>query len=209
MSELRDTLPVAAPVTDLLLVLIVAASVAGLSFAPRLIAAGLLRPWLVARGRSRYTLFTSGFLHASYGHLLFNALTLWSFGVPLERRIGSARFLLLYLAGLLVSDLGTVWRRRADPDYASLGASGAILAVLFASILYFPLQRIYLMLLPVPLPAWLFALGYLAYTLYASRHVRDHVNHDAHLGGALAGIVFVLITDPPALGRALSVLFHG
>ena len=208
MPDLGDSLRSAAPVTGVLLVLILAASVAGLSFAPRLIAAGLLRPYLVARGRSRYTLLTSGFLHASYGHLLFNALTLWSFGFQLERRIGSARFLLLDVAGLLVSDLGTVWRRRNDPDYASLGASGAILAVLFASILYDPTQRIYLMLLPVPIQAWLFAFGYLGYTLYASRYVRDHVNHDAHLGGALAGIVFVLLTDPAVVRRALSLLFQ-
>ena len=209
MTDLAESVQNGAPVATLILALILLAGVAGLSFAPRLISAGLLRPWLIARGQRRVTLLTSGFLHASYGHLLFNALTLWSFGVPLERRIGSVRFLMLYVTGLLVSDLGTVWRRRDDPDYASLGASGAILAVLFASILYFPLQRIFLMLLPVPLPAWLFALGYLAYTVYASRHVSDHVNHDAHLGGALAGIVFVLITDPPVLRRALSLLFQG
>jgi membrane associated rhomboid family serine protease len=172
-----------APVTVALLALIVAAGIAGLSVAPRLVAAGLLRPWQVARGQRRWTLLTSGFLHASYGHLLFNALTLWSFG------------------------LGTVYRRRNDPDYASLGASGAILAVLFASILYFPLQSIFMMFLPVPIPAWLFALLYLAYSVYASRFAQDRINHDAHLGGALAGILFVLVSDPPALRRAFSLLF--
>jgi membrane associated rhomboid family serine protease len=190
----------------LLLAVILVAGVAGLSVAPRLIGAGLLRPWMVYRGRKLHTLLTSGFVHASYGHLLFNALTLWSFGFPLEQRIGSGRFLLLYVAGLLISDLGTVWRQRNNPDYASLGASGAILAVLFASILYFPLQSIFMMFIPVPIPAWLFALGYLAYSLYASRFVRDHINHDAHLGGALTGIVFVLVSDPSALRRALSLL---
>jgi membrane associated rhomboid family serine protease len=207
MNDLAETVHDGAPVAGVILALIVVAGVAGLSFAPRIISAGLLRPWLIARGQSRYTLVTSGFLHASYGHLIFNALTLWSFGFPLERRIGSVPFLLLYVVGLLVSDLGTVYRRRNNPDYASLGASGAILAVLFASILYFPLQSIFVMFVPVPIPAWLFALGYLAYSLYASRFAQDHINHDAHLGGALAGIVFVLLSDPAALRRALSLLF--
>ena len=206
MEGLTGDITGGAPVAGLLLAVIVVVGVVGLSLAPRIVSAGLLRPWLVSRGKRRYTLFTSGFVHASYGHLLFNALTLWSFGVPLEQRIGSMRFLLLYVAGLLVSDLGTVWRQRNNPDYASLGASGAILAVLFASILYFPLQSIFVMLVPIPIPAWLFALGYLGYSLYASRYGRDHINHDAHLGGALTGILFVLLTDPAALRRALSLL---
>jgi len=207
MQEITDDLTSGAPVAGLLLAAIVVVGVAGLSFAPGIISSGLLRPWRVVRGRSRYTLLTSGFVHASYGHLLFNALTLWSFGVPLERRIGSPHFLLLYLAGLLLSDLWTVYRQRNNPDYASLGASGAILAVLFASILYFPLQSIFVMFVPVPIPAWLFATGYLAYSLYASRFARDRINHDAHLGGALTGILFVLLTDPAAVRRALDLLF--
>ena len=78
--------------------------------------------------------------------------------------------------------------------------------MLFASIVYFPTQSIYLMLLPVPLPAPLFALGYLAYTIYASRMNRGRVNHDAHLGGAIAGLLFVALTDPDAVRRAISLI---
>ena len=191
----------------LILAVILVAGVAGLSLAPRLIGAGLLRPYEVARGRRLFTLVTSGFVHATYAHLLFNALTLWSFGFVLERRVGSGRFLLLYAVGLLVSDLGTVYRQRNNPDYASLGASGAILAVLFASIVYFPQQSIFIAFIPVPVPAWLFAFGYLAYSVYASRHGRDHINHDAHLGGAVAGLLFVLLTDPGAMRRAAGLIF--
>lgn len=195
-----------APVAGALLAIILVAGAIGLSVAPRIVAAGLLRPFEIARGRRLQTLVTSGFVHATYAHLLFNALTLWSFGFPLERRIGSGRFLLLYVVGLLVSDLGTVYRQRNNRDYASLGASGAILAVLFASIIYFPQQSIFIAFVPIPIPAWLFALGYLAYSVYASRFVRDHVNHDAHLGGAVAGLLFVLLTDPAAVRRVLSLL---
>ena len=206
MEGLARILTGATPVVDALLLVIVVLGIVGLSVAPRLINAGLLRPWQVARGRQRHTLLTSGFVHATYGHLLFNALTLWSFGPQLEQRIGSGRFALLYLAGLMVSDLGTVYRQRNNPGYASLGASGAILAVLFASILYFPLQSLFVMFVPIPVPAWLFALGYLAYSLYASHFARDHINHDAHLGGAIAGILFVVLTDPDAARRALQLI---
>lgn len=206
MGGFASAVTVGTPVVDGLLLVIVVVGVVGLSLAPRLIEAGLLRPWQVARGRQRHRLLTSGFVHATYGHLLFNALTLWSFGPQLEQRIGSGRFALLYVLGLLVSDLGTVYRQRNNPSYASLGASGAILAVLFASVLYFPLQSLFVMFVPIPVPAWLFALGYLAYSLYASRFVRDHINHDAHLGGAIVGIVFVLVTDPGAAQRALQLI---
>ncbi len=77
-----------------------------------------------------------------------------------------------------------------------MGASGAILAVLFASILYFPQQRMFILPLPIPIPAPLFAIGYLALSYYWSRHSKDRINHDAHLGGALTGLTFVAVTNP-------------
>jgi membrane associated rhomboid family serine protease len=107
-----------------------------------------------------------------------------------------------------VSDAGTWLKHRADPAYASLGASGAILAVLFASLVYFPTQSLYILPLPVPIPAPLFAVGYLAYTWYAGRFLRGRINHDAHLGGAITGLVFVALTDPHACQRAISLALH-
>lgn len=94
------------------------------------------------------------------------------------------------------------------PEYGTLGASGAILAVLFASIVYTPSQSIYILPIPVPIPAPLFALAYLAYSVYASRQQRGHINHDAHLGGAVAGVLFVALTDPAAIARGLRQVFH-
>jgi membrane associated rhomboid family serine protease len=195
-------------VTEIILGLIVLASLAGLTFAPTWLERSLLRPyWLVPR-RQYATLITSGFMHASIAHLLFNAFTLWSFGRALEAVIGTGRFVLLYALGLLVSDAGTWLKHRADPAYASLGASGAILAVLFASLVYFPTQSLYILPLPVPIPAPLFAVGYLAYTWYAGRFLRGRINHDAHLGGAITGLAFVALTDPHAWQRAISLAFH-
>lgn len=162
----------------------------------RVIDWAMLRPYLVAR-RSRYhSLVTSGFVHADLGHLLFNLITFYSFGFALERTLGTASFVTLYALGLLISNIGTTVKHRDDPNYASLGASGAILAVLFASILYFPQQRMFILPLPIPIPAPLFAIGYLALSYYWSRHSKDRINHDAHLGGALTGLTFVAVTNP-------------
>lgn len=191
-----------APAAGLLLAAIALFSGAALTFAPGLLESYLFRPYWVLRRRQYATLITSAFLHADLAHLLFNAFTFWAFAFPLERKIGTAKFLALYAFGLVVSSIGTFIKHRNDDGYRTLGASGAILAVLFASIVYFPSQSIFILPIPVPIPAPLFALAYLAYSVYASRQGGGRINHDAHLGGAIAGIVFVVLADPQALARA-------
>jgi membrane associated rhomboid family serine protease len=194
--------------TNLLLALMAIASLAGLYGNPGLIERSLFRPyWLLPR-RQYLTLLSSGFMHANVPHLLFNALTLWSFGSSLENAMGTPQFLALYFVSLFVSDWGTWIKHHDDPNYASLGASGAILGVLFASIVYFPTRSLYLMFLPVPIPGPLFAIAYLAYTWYASRQQRGRINHDAHFSGALAGMAFVALFDPYAWSRAVDLLLH-
>jgi len=196
----------AVPGATLLLSTLVLVSLIGLFAAPSVIERSMFRPfWLVSR-REYSTLITSGFVHADLGHLFFNAFTFWAFAFALEREIGTARFLTLYFFGLLTSDLGTYFKHRTNPDYQCLGASGAILAVLFASVVYFPTNSIFILPIPVPIPAPVFALSYLAYSFYASRQARGRVNHDAHLAGALAGIVFVAITDSSTFARALRLV---
>ena len=194
--------------TNLILGLIVLASVAGLTFAPALLERSLLRPYWLVPQRRYATLITSGFMHANFAHLAFNAFTLWSFGRALENAIGTQKFVVLYVLGLLISNGGTWLAHRREPDYASLGASGAILAVLFASIVYFPTQSLYVLPFPVPIPAPLFAVAYLGYSWYASRFLRGRVNHDAHIGGAIFGLAFVALTDPSAWQRAIALTLH-
>ncbi len=196
-----------APAATAILVLMIVASLLALYKAPQILERHLLRPyWLLPR-RQYVSVISSGFLHADLPHLLFNAFTFWAFGFSLERAIGSGSFAALYVFGLLVSAAGTWLAHRKQPEYASLGASGAILAVLFASIVYTPSQSIIVFPIPLPIPAPLFAVLYLAYTIYASKQVRGRINHDAHLSGALAGVVFVLLTDAQAFGRAVSQVF--
>jgi membrane associated rhomboid family serine protease len=177
-------------------------SLLGLWAAPAIIQRNLFRPFWFLPRRQYWTAISSGFVHADLGHLLFNSLTYWFFAFPLERVIGTARFVALYFIGLVASNTGTYFKHRRDADYACLGASGAILAVLFASIVYFPRQSIMIMPIPLPIPAPLFAIGYLAYTFYAARQPRGRINHDAHFDGALAGLAFVALTDPSAWERA-------
>ena len=195
-----------APASALLLAAMTIASLLGLWVAPGLIERSLFRPhWLLPR-REFATLVASGFVHADLTHLLFNGFTFWAFGFGLERAIGSPRFIALYAVGLLASDLGTWLRHRHDPQYRTLGASGAITAVLFASIVYFPTGSIFILPIPVPIPSPLFALAYLAYSYVASRRPGGRINHDAHFSGALAGVAFVALTDAPAIGRALRLV---
>jgi len=193
-----------APASALLLATIVVVSAAGLFKWPALIEHNLLRTHgLVQRG-DYHTLVTSGFIHADVAHLLFNGFTFWAFGFGLERRIGTPAFALLYAVGLLSSSIATWLVHRRQPGYASLGASGAILAVLFASIVVAPTSSIFILPLPVPIPAPLFAVGFLAYSVFASRARIGRVNHDAHIAGAIAGVVFTTIAEPGALQRALA-----
>jgi len=194
------------PGAFLLLAVILIASLVGLFASPTLIERCLFRPYWLVRNNEWATLVTSAFVHADLPHLIFNAFTFWAFAFSLEAAMGTPRFLALYAFGLFASSLGTYYKHRHEPEYRTLGASGAILAVLFASIVYTPTSSIFILPIPVPIPAPLFALGYLAYTWYASRQARGRVNHDAHLGGALAGIAFVALTDWPAVERAWQVV---
>ncbi|MGC4028966.1 MAG: rhomboid family intramembrane serine protease [Steroidobacteraceae bacterium] len=197
------------PASLLILVVNIGLGLYGLFAAPRLIERCVFRPYDFARGRNRITALTSGFVHADLPHLIFNMLSFWFFGPQLERRIGTVAFVLLYLVGLFASEIGSYLKHRNDPQYATLGASGAISAVLFAAIVYFPTMSLFIIPIPVPIPAPLFAVGYLVYSWWSARQSRGRVNHDAHFGGALAGLAFVALLDPRSFQRALALISGG
>ena len=181
-------------------------SLLGLYASPAINERAILRPYFVQRRVQYDRLITCGFVHADVPHLLFNMVSFYFFAFAVERNIGTARFLLLYFAGLITSSVGTAFSHRNDPNYASLGASGAILAVMFAAIVYFPHQKLIMLFFPVPIPAPLFAIGYLAYSFYASRHSKGRINHDAHIAGAITGLIFVAMTDPSAYRELAGML---
>lgn len=197
----------ATPAATGIFLITIVASLIGLYSSPRLLDRSLFRPYWLLRRQQYATIVASGFMHADLMHLIFNMMTFYFFAFALESYIGTTWFLVLYFAGLLVSHGGTWLKQRNNPEYACLGASGAISAVLFAAIVYFPEQSLFIIPFPVPIPAPLFAVGYLAYTYYASKHPHGRVNHDAHLGGALTGLVFVALATPDAYGYLFRSLF--
>jgi membrane associated rhomboid family serine protease len=193
------------PITFYLVIANVIISLAALYLYPKFIEIGYLKPYRTVRENSWYELLTSGFLHANLGHLFVNMFTLYFFGPIMERILGGGYFLGLYLTGLIVAGIPSVIKFKDDPNYATLGASGAVGSVLFAFIFLFPMEKIYLMLIPVPIPAFVFAILYLIYSMYASKQERGKINHEAHLAGALWGIFYLLIFVPNTLDHFLTV----
>ncbi|KEZ77135.1 rhomboid family intramembrane serine protease [Salinisphaera hydrothermalis] len=157
----------------------------------------LLWPPAVNRGEY-FRLVTNAFVHADGAHLAFNMITLFFFGRVIEgffeRYIGAVGFVLFYFAAAVVSTVPSYLQHRQDSRYRSLGASGAVSAVLFAFILLAPWSTIYVFVVPVP--AILYGVLFTAYGLYAGRLGHDHINHSAHLWGAAFGVVFTLIMEP-------------
>ncbi|MCS7162037.1 MAG: rhomboid family intramembrane serine protease [Bacteroidia bacterium] len=152
-----------------------------------------LSPYAVRHHSEWYRLFTSLFFHGEIVHLLVNSLVFYSFGRPMERYYGWKAYLVLLFIGALASGLLTLWRYREDYRHLSIGLSGVVSAVLFAYILHYPRATLLLFGL-LPLPAWVFALLYVGYSLYAAFEERSFVNHWAHLGGALGGLAFAYLT---------------
>jgi membrane associated rhomboid family serine protease len=153
----------------------------------------MLHPYSVARGQKLWTVITSGFIHRDWSHLLFNMLSFYFFAFQLEAILGHWQFALLYMASLILSDLPSVSKHKDDFWYHSLGASGAISAVVFSFILFNPLTKMIIFPIPIPIPALLYGVVYLVYCVYASKQSRDSINHDAHFFGAISGIMITIL----------------
>ena len=158
----------------------------------------ILWPPAIDRRHQYDRLVTHGFIHADFQHLLFNMITLYFFGRAVEAwfvpYIGNTGFVLFYLSAILVAILPTYLRHRHDSHYRSLGASGAVSAVLFTFILVQPWAIIYVFVVPVP--AIVYGVLYVGYSIWMDRQGRDNVNHSAHLWGAGYGILFTLMMEP-------------
>ena len=170
----------------------------------------MLWPPAIDRQHQYDRLLTHGFVHADWQHLLFNMITLYFFGRAVEGvftdLIGAVGFLLFYLSAILVAILPTYLRHRHDPRYRSLGASGAVSAVLFAYILLAPWSLIFVFFLPVP--AIVYAVFYVGYSIWMDRQGNDNINHSAHLWGAGYGLLFTVMMEPRVIPYFLQQLMH-
>lgn len=144
-------------------------------------------------------LVTSAFLHADWMHLLFNMLTLYFFAPSLVAYLGAFRFLIIYFGAVLGGSLLSLFMYRKDPYYSAIGASGGVSGVLFGAIALDPHIGIMFMFIPIPIPGWIFAIAYLAYSIYGMRNTPGNIGHAAHLGGALVGFVLTIVFYPETL----------
>lgn len=156
----------------------------------------ILHPYSVARKKNVYTVLTSGLIHNDWMHLIFNMLSYYFFAFNLEKIIGHWQFGLLYVLSLILSDVTTIYKHKDDYRYRSLGASGAVSAVIFGFIMYYPVSLMMIMPIPFEIYAIVFGVLYLVYCHFAAKHARDNVNHDAHLFGALSGVIITIALNP-------------
>ncbi|WP_335966094.1 rhomboid family intramembrane serine protease [Galbibacter sp. PAP.153] len=139
---------------------------------------------------------TSGFLHVDFTHLLFNMLTLYFFAPIVVRHFGDPKFLVIYFVSLLTGSLLSLNFHKEEYHYSAVGASGAVTGVLYAAILLQPGMRLAFFFIPIPIPAYIFGIGYLLYSIYGMKARIGNIGHTAHFGGAIGGYVMTLIFSP-------------
>ncbi|SHG58050.1 Rhomboid family protein [Flavobacterium fluvii] len=148
------------------------------------------------RAGDQIRMVTSGFLHADMGHLFFNMFTLFMFAPVVINYFGSASFFLIYMASLVFGSLLTLMMHKNDYSYRAIGASGAVTGILYSAILIDPSMSLYLFFIPIPIPAYLFGIGYLLYSIYGMKAKNDNIGHTAHFGGAIGGYLITLLKEP-------------
>ncbi|MBX2924576.1 MAG: rhomboid family intramembrane serine protease [Chitinophagaceae bacterium] len=142
-------------------------------------------------------IITSGFLHVSWMHLIFNMLSLYFFSGGLESYLGVFKFLVIYFGSLVCGNLFSLFVHKKHDSYSSVGASGAVCGIIFAAIALFPGLNIGLFFIPIP--AWIYGIVFVLYSIYAIRSRKENIGHEAHLGGALAGLIIAILMEPSAL----------
>lgn len=164
------------------------------------------------RNKEYYRFLSSGFVHGSWMHLIFNMYVLYEFGQTVENifvevfgSFGRIGYLLMYLAAIVVADIPSFLKHQNNPGFASIGASGAVSAVLFIYIMFYPWAGLTFIFFPFfAFPAIVLGIGYLIYSSWASKRGRDNIDHSAHFAGAIFGIVFIVMTYPQIIGQFLN-----
>jgi len=148
------------------------------------------------RAGDHIRMLSSAFLHADWMHLGFNMLTLYFFAPVVITYLGNFYFLLIYIGSLIFGNLLTLLFHKNDYSYRAIGASGAVTGVLYSAILFEPDMGLYLFFIPIAIPAYIFGIGYLLYSIYGMKAKNDNIGHTAHFGGAIGGFLITLAKEP-------------
>lgn len=175
----------------------------------------MLHPYSVSRGERLYSLITSGLIHKDWTHLLVNMFSYYFFAFNLERTFvslsswGHVQFGILYFVSIVLSDVTSIAKHKEHFWFNSLGASGAVCAVVFSYILFYPMNKIFIFPIPIPIPSVIYGFLFLGYCWYAARNSRDAINHDAHFYGALTGVLLTIIFYPQVAAFFVSQITGG
>lgn len=202
-------------ITLLIIVLTCITSIAAFSnqqFMQKLI----FSPYIIKRQKDWFRFLSSGFLHSNWMHLFFNMYVLFLFGQVTEEyfarlfdQAGATLYILFYTSAIMLSEVYSYFRHQDNPGYASLGASGAVSAVVFASILFQPLNKIGIIFFPIGIPGFVFGVLYLLYSMYMARNANDNVGHYAHFYGAVFGFIFPIVLKPELFLRFMQQITNG
>ena len=186
-------------ITLIIIIITAIVSISGFS-SQKVIDDLIFYPPAVTKRNQWYRFFSSGLIHADYGHLIFNMLSLYFFGPAVEQSFsyffpesGEWVYLVLYISALLVSLLPTYFKHKDDYYYRSLGASGAVSAIIFSGLLLSPGSEVYIFFIPIPIPGFIFAPLYILLSAWMDRRGRDNINHSAHIWGSLYGLAFTIV----------------
>ncbi len=146
-------------------------------------------------------MLTSGFLHVDVSHLLFNMLTLYFFANPVIDFLGVPKFLAVYFGSLLAGSLFALNFHKKDPYYSAVGASGAVMGIVYSAILLNPNMSLYMFFIPIPIPAYIFGVGYLLYSMFGMKNQWGNIGHSAHIGGAIGGYLLTILMYPSVLSE--------
>jgi len=148
------------------------------------------------RAGEQFRMVTSGFLHGDWAHLFFNMFSLYMFGPEVIASFGALSFVLIYFVSLVAGSLLTLSFHNNDFNYRAVGASGAVTGIVYSAILLHPDMSLYLFFIPIPIPGYIFGIGYLLYSIYGMKAKNDNIGHVAHFGGAIGGYATTLIKEP-------------
>lgn len=156
----------------------------------------------IQRGE-KIRILSSGFLHVDTSHLFLNMLTLYFFADVAIASLGSIGFLVVYFGSLLLGNFLSYFFHKDEYNYNAVGASGAVSGVIYAGILLVPDMSLYMFFIPIPIPAYIFGIGYMLYSIYGMKRQVGNIGHDAHFGGAVGGYVLTLVLAPWILSAHL------